>query len=65
MKSDKRGKKVGKIIFKAVRRENKVEMISILNDLGMLTQIIAYANDIISITSNLFLAKQAEASKAA
>ena len=57
--------RVGKIIFKAVRKENKVEMVSILNDVGMISQVIPFANDIMSITSNLFLAKQAEASQTA
>jgi len=53
--------KVGKIIFKAVRKNAKVEMVSILNDVGFYAQFIPGANDIIARASNFLLAKRADA----
>ena len=49
--------KVGKIIFRAVRKESRVEMVSIFNDVGFYAQFIPGASDIIARASNFLLAK--------
>ncbi len=49
--------KVGKIIFKAVRRGARVEKVSVLNDVGFYAQFVPLANDVIARTTNLMLAK--------
>ena len=50
--------KVGRIIFKAVRREAKVEMVSIINDVGFYLQFVPLATDVVALVSNFFLAKK-------
>lgn len=52
--------KVGKIIFKALRRDQKVEMVSIFNDFAYYSRFIPLMSDIVSMTSNFFLAKEAD-----
>jgi len=49
--------KVARIIFKAVKREAKVEMVSLWNDLGLYGQMVPFAGDIMALTSNFLLAK--------
>jgi NAD(P)-dependent dehydrogenase (short-subunit alcohol dehydrogenase family) len=55
-----RPEKVGRIIFKAVRRRAKVETVSVLNDVGFYAQFVPLAGDVIARTSNLLLAKGAD-----
>jgi len=50
--------KVGKIIFKAIKKGTKVEMVSILNDLGYYARLVPPVADTISFVSNIFLAKK-------
>ncbi len=52
--------RVAGILFKAVKKGVKVERVSVLNDLGRYAQLIPFANDIMAVTSNFFLAKKAE-----
>ena len=52
--------KVAKIIFKAVKKGSKVEMVSLINDLGMYGRVVPFASDIMALTSNFFLAKRPE-----
>jgi NAD(P)-dependent dehydrogenase (short-subunit alcohol dehydrogenase family) len=52
--------KVARIIFRAVKKEIKVERVSVINDLGRYAQLVPFANDIMALTSNFFLAKKAE-----
>jgi len=51
--------KVGKIIFKAVRKHEKVEMVSILNEVGYYSRMIPVVSDIMSTVTNRVLAKHA------
>jgi len=51
--------KVASIIFKAVKKGVKVERVSLINDLGRYAQVVPFANDIMALTSNFFLAKKA------
>ena len=55
-----RPEKVGRIIFHAVKREAKVEMVSVLNDLGFYARLVPFAADIMAMTSNLLLAKRVD-----
>ena len=48
--------KVGRIVFKATRRRTKVEMVSLINDVGMYSKMVPFADGVISRTSNFFLA---------
>ncbi len=60
--------RVGKIIYKAIKRRARVEKVSILNDVGFYAQFVPLANSIIASTSNFLLAGGAdddEADKAA
>jgi NAD(P)-dependent dehydrogenase (short-subunit alcohol dehydrogenase family) len=52
-------KKVGKIIYKAIRRGAKVETVSFLNDVAFYAQVVPLANDVIARTSNFLLARGA------
>ena len=52
--------KVGRIIFKAVRRGKRVEMVSIINSLGFYTQFIPFANQLIARSANRLLAPRVE-----
>jgi NAD(P)-dependent dehydrogenase (short-subunit alcohol dehydrogenase family) len=56
--------RVGKIIFKAVRRRARVEKVSILNDVGFYAQFVPMATSIIASTSNFLLAGGADDDKA-
>ena len=49
--------KVGRILFRAVRRRAKVETVSVINDVGFYAQFVPLANDVIARTSNFLLAK--------
>jgi len=51
--------RVGRIIFKAVKRGAKVERVSLFNELGRCAQFVPFANDVMALTSNFFLAKRA------
>ena len=55
---------VGRIIFKAITKQKKVEMVSILNDIGYMTRMFPPLADVVSYTANLFLAKNADHSPA-
>ena len=55
-----RPEKVGRIIFKAVRRGKRVETVSVINDLGFYTQFIPFASQLIARSSNRLLAPRAE-----
>jgi len=50
--------KVARIIFKAVRRGAKIERVSVINDLGRYAQVLPFANDILALASNFFLARK-------
>ncbi|MCP5069301.1 MAG: SDR family oxidoreductase [bacterium] len=52
--------KVGRIIFRAVRRGKRVEMVSVINQLGFYTQFIPFANQLIARSSNRLLAPGVE-----
>ena len=52
--------KVGKIIFKAIKRKTRVEKVSILNDVGFYAQFIPLAPSIIASASNFLLAGGAD-----
>lgn len=56
--------RVGKIIFKAIKRRTRVEKVSILNDVGFYAQFVPLANSIIASTSNFLLAGGASDDKA-
>jgi short-subunit dehydrogenase len=56
--------RVGKIIFKAVKRRRKVELVSIFNDVGFYAQMVPLAPDVIARVSNFFLAESAEPAEA-
>lgn len=53
--------KVGRIIFRAVKRRQKVETVSVLNDIGFYAQLVPGASDIIATGAQLFLGKRAGA----
>ena len=55
--------KVARIIFKAVRRDAKVEMVSLWNDLGLYGRMVPFASDIMAMTGNFLLAKPPEKSQ--
>lgn len=50
--------KVGKIIFKAVKKQKNVEMVSILNEVGFYTRFFPPASNLVSMVSDLLLAKR-------
>ena len=50
---------VGRIIFRTIEKQKKVEMVSLFNDIGYLTRAIPPVADVVSYTANLFLAKDA------
>lgn len=52
--------RVGAIVFSAVQKGTKVEMVSVLNDVANYLKLVPYANDVISSTSNFLLAAGAE-----
>jgi short-subunit dehydrogenase len=54
-----RPERVGRIIFKAVKRQTKVETVSVLNDLGLVARSVPYASDLLAIASTLLLARKA------
>lgn len=49
---------VAKIILKAIKREKKIEKVSILNDVGFYSQFIPFAQDVVATTSALLLTKR-------
>ncbi len=49
---------VAKIILKAIKREKKVEKVSLLNDVGFYSQFIPFAQDVVATTSAFFLTKK-------
>ncbi|MBI5529591.1 MAG: SDR family oxidoreductase [Deltaproteobacteria bacterium] len=51
---------VGRIIFRAIEKQKKVEMVSLINDLGYFTRFVPPIADIIGYTANLFLTKNAD-----
>ena len=51
--------KVARIIFKAVKHDKKVEMVSLLNDAAFYSRLLPVVPDVISYAANLFLAKGA------
>jgi NAD(P)-dependent dehydrogenase (short-subunit alcohol dehydrogenase family) len=53
--------KVARIIFKAVQRKTKIEMVSFFNQIGLYAQFLPFASDIVALISNYFLAKKREA----
>lgn len=48
--------RVGRIIFKAVKRNVKVEMVSLFNDIGFYAQFFPLAPEVIARSANFFLA---------
>jgi len=52
--------RVGQIILKAVRKGTGVEMVSVINDVAKYVKLVPFANDVISSTSNYFLAGDAD-----
>lgn len=52
--------KVAKIIFKAVKKEKPVEMVSMFNDLGYITRLLPPVSNMVSAASLLFLGKDAD-----
>jgi hypothetical protein len=55
---------VGKIVFKAVRRDKRVEMVNLLNDLGNVARVIPGVPDVMSLVSAWFLTKREDAAAA-
>jgi NAD(P)-dependent dehydrogenase (short-subunit alcohol dehydrogenase family) len=51
--------KVGRLIFQAVLKKKKVEMVSLLNDFGFYSRLIPPVSDAVSYVSNWLLAKSA------
>ncbi|MCX7957823.1 MAG: SDR family oxidoreductase [Deltaproteobacteria bacterium] len=49
---------VAKVILKAIKKEKKIEKVSILNDVGFYSQFIPFAQDIVATTSALLLTKR-------
>lgn len=54
-----RPERVGRIIFKAVKRQTKVETVSVLNDLGLVARSVPYAGDFLAISGTFLLARKA------
>jgi len=52
-------KRVGRIIFKAVKRGKKLEMVNVINDVAFYSQVIPFANGVIARSSDLLLSKSA------
>ena len=52
--------KVGKIIFKSVKKQTRIEMVSVLNDVGFYLQFVPLAPTVIGRATDLFLAKSAK-----
>ena len=55
-----RPEKVGRIIFHAVRKQTRVEMVSVLNELGSYARLVPFANELMAMTSNLLLTKRVD-----
>ncbi len=53
-----RPERVGRIIFKAVKRQAKVERVSVLNDLGRYARNVPYATDLLAMTGTFLLARK-------
>lgn len=51
--------KVGRIIFNAIKRDARVEMVSFFNDIGYYARLIPPVADVLTMITNRFLAKQA------
>jgi len=49
---------VAKIILKAIKKEKKVEKVSVLNDVGFYSQFVPFMQDIVATTSSLLLTKK-------
>ena len=52
--------KVGRLIFRAVEKERRVEMVSLINDVGYYTRLLPPVAGAIAMLSNLILAKDAK-----
>ncbi len=52
--------KVGKIIFKAIKKRQHVEMVSLINDVGFYSRFLTPISSLVSSTTNFFLAKKPE-----
>lgn len=52
--------RVGKIIFKAVKKQKAVEMVSIFNDMGFYSRLLPPVSNLMSAASMLFLGKKAQ-----
>jgi len=55
-----RPEKVGRIIFNAVRKQARVETVSVLNDLGSYARLIPFANELMAMASSLLLTKRVD-----
>lgn len=55
-----RPEKVGRIIFHAVKKQARVETVSVLNDLGHYARLVPFANELMAMTSNLLLTKRVD-----
>ncbi len=55
-----RPEKVGRIIFKAVKRQARVETVSVVNDLGQYVRSVPYAGDLLALTGTLLLGRKIE-----
>ena len=56
-----RPEKVGRIIFKAINRGQKIETVSFVNDIGFYAQFVPLASDLIAIGANFLFAKRVKA----
>ncbi len=56
-----RPERVGRIVYKAVAKRHKVEMVTLINHLGHLAQVVPLASDVIARTTNFVLAKRTPA----
>ena len=52
--------RVGRIIFRAIRKEKRVEMVSIFNDVGFYSRLLPPLSNVISWTTNKFLASDSK-----
>ena len=52
--------RVGKILFKAVKKRKAIEMVSVINDIGKLTRFVPKVADIVGMASIMALGKSAD-----
>ncbi len=50
--------RVGRILFKAVKKQKPVEMVSVLNDVGYYARVVPPVGNLVSMVSNLVLTKR-------